>query len=63
MLGSMFGFLLAAPVTYLGDTPLVTAIRHEKLDIVKYLVTECNVSANGEYIVMCHGTPDSVVFK
>ena len=46
--GIMPGFLLAAPVTSLGDTPLAVAICHERLDIVKYLVTECKVRVNGE---------------
>ena len=39
--------LTAAPVTKSGDTVLGLAVREGKLDIIKYLVTECSVSVNG----------------
>ncbi len=40
--------MLTAPVTKNGDTALGLAICLEKLDLVKYLVTECGVDINGE---------------
>ena len=37
-----------APVTKSGDTMLGLAVRKGQLDIIKFLVTECSVSVNGE---------------
>ena len=41
--------LLTDPVTRKGDTLLDLAICEKKLDIVKYLVTECGVDIYGKY--------------
>ena len=40
-----------APVTKSGDTMLGLAVRKGQFDIIKYLVTECSVSVNGEQSV------------
>ena len=39
-----------APVTKSGDTMLGLAVCEGQLDIIKYLVTECSVSVNGEHV-------------
>ena len=43
--------LTTAPVTKSGDTMLGLVVRVGQLDIIKYLVTECSVSVNGEQSV------------
>ena len=43
--------LTTAPVTWSGDTMLGLTVCRGKLDIIKYLVTECSVSVNGEQSV------------
>ena len=43
--------LSIAPVTESGDTMLGLAVRKKKLDFIKYLVTECSVSVDGEQSV------------
>ena len=40
--------LTTAPVTKQGELPLAVAVRYGNLDVVKYLVKECNVNVNGE---------------
>ena len=43
--------LTTAPVTRSEDTMLGLAVCKGQLDIIKYLVTECSVSVNGEQSV------------
>ena len=40
--------LTTAPVTKRGDTLLSLSVSEERFDIIKYLVTECAASVNGE---------------
>ena len=40
--------LTTAPVTKSGDTMMELIVRKGKFDIIKYLVTECHFSVNGE---------------
>ena len=53
--------LTTAPVTKSGDTMLGLAVRKRQLDIIKYLVTECSVSVNGEQSVFV--SPTTVVLE
>ena len=43
--------LTTAPVTKSGDTMLGLAVHKGQFDIIKYLVTECSASVNGEQSV------------
>ena len=44
--------LITAPVTNQGESPLALAPREGSLDVIKYLVKECNASVSGKSSVV-----------
>ena len=48
----MYLSLTIAPVTKQGESPLAVAVCEGSLDVIKYLVKECNVNVNGESSVV-----------
>ena len=44
--------LTTAPVTKQGESPLAVAVRERNLDMVKFLVKECDANVNGESSVL-----------
>ena len=44
-----YTYLLSTdPVTRYGESPLAVAVHKRNLDVIKYLVKECNANVNGE---------------
>ena len=43
-----------APVTKQRESPLAVAVCEGSLDVIKYLVKECNANVNGESSVVVH---------
>ena len=43
---------LHSPVTKQGESPLAVAVRLWNLDMIKYLVKECNAIVNGESLLL-----------
>ena len=44
--------LTTAPVTKQGESPLAVAVNKRNIDVIKYLVKECNANVNGESSVV-----------
>ena len=44
--------LTTARATKQGESPLAVAVHMRNLDVIKYLVKECNVNVNGESSVV-----------
>ena len=44
--------LTTAPLTEQGESPLAIAVHWRSLDVMKYLVKECNATVNGESLLL-----------
>ena len=44
--------LHTAPVTKQGESPLAVAVREGRLDVIEYLIKECNANVSGESSVV-----------
>ena len=48
----MYLSLTTAPVIEQGESPLAIAVDERNLDVIKYLVKECNATVGGESLLL-----------